>query len=56
MSSDFLTQISLKFTDNAVRKRRYPVSSSFLGENVWLMSEVRGEQAEKLIGRQQLLN
>lgn len=57
ISFDFPTQPSLGFTENDLKKRNSRVSDSSLGENLWLMSEVRGEWAEcfDLIGRQQWL-
>ncbi len=52
---DFHTQPSLGFTENGLKKRKYPVSSSCVDENVLLMSEVRGEWTDwlKMIERQQ---
>ncbi len=32
-----------RFTENGLKKRKYPVSGSCVDENVLLMSEVRGE-------------
>ncbi len=40
---DFLTQPSLGFTENGLKKRKYPVSYNCGDENALLMSEVRGE-------------
>ena len=39
----FSPQPSLGFTENGLKKRKYPVSSSSVGANVLLMPEVRGE-------------
>ncbi len=36
-------QPSLGFTENGLKKRKYPVSGSCADENDLLMSEVRGE-------------
>ncbi len=44
----FHAQPSLGFTENDLKKRKYPVSSSFVDENALLMSEVRGEWADWL--------
>jgi len=38
---DFPTQPSPGFTESGQRKRKYPVSSSSLGENAFLMPEVK---------------
>ncbi len=43
---DFHTQLSLGFTENGPKKRKYPVSGSCVDENALLMSEVRGEWAD----------
>ncbi len=40
---DFHVQPSLRFTENGLKKRKYPVSGSCVDENTLLMSEVRGE-------------
>jgi len=32
---------SLGFTENALKKRKYPASGSSVGENVWLLPDVR---------------
>ncbi len=45
---DFHAQPSLGFTENDLKKRKYPVSVSCVDENVLLMSEVRGEWADWL--------
>lgn len=37
------TAYRLEFTENSVRKSKYPMSISFLGENTLLMAEVKGE-------------
>ncbi len=37
---DFHTQPSLGFTENGLKKRKYPVSGSCVDENALLMSEV----------------
>ncbi|MDF4259779.1 hypothetical protein P3388_25940 [Vibrio parahaemolyticus] len=52
---DFHTQPSLGFTEDGPKKKKYPVSSSSLGENALLMPEVRGEWPDwfKMIERQQ---
>ncbi len=52
-----LTQPSLGFTANALKKRKYPVSGSCADENSLLMSEVRGEWTDwlEMIERQQYL-
>ncbi len=52
---DFHAQPSLGFTENGLKKRKYPVSGSCVDENVLLMSEVRGEWADwlEMIERQQ---
>ncbi len=49
------TQPSLRFTENGLKKRKYPVSGSCVDENALLMSEVRGECADwlEMIERQQ---
>ncbi len=49
------TQPSLGFTENGLKKRKYPVSGSCVDENALLMSEVRGECADwlEMIERQQ---
>ncbi len=49
------TQPSLGFTENCLKKRKYPVSGSCVDENALLMSEVRGEWADwlEMIERQQ---
>ncbi len=44
---DFHAQPSLGFTENGLKKRKYPVSGSCVDENALLMSE------EKMIERQQ---
>jgi len=48
-------QPSIEFTGNGQKKRKYPVSSSSVGENTLLMPEIRGEWPDwfKLIERQQ---
>ncbi len=43
---DFHTQPSLGFTENGLKKKKYPVSGSCVDENALLMSEVRGEWAD----------
>ncbi len=40
---DFHAQLSLGFTENGPKKRKYPVSGSCVDEIALLMSEVRGE-------------
>ncbi len=45
---DFHTQPSLGFTENGLKKRKYPVSGSCVDENALLMSEVRGEWTDWL--------
>ncbi len=52
---DFHAQPSLGFTENGLKKRKYPVSGSCVDENALLMSEVREEWADWLgmIERQQ---
>ncbi len=45
---DFHTQPSLVFTENDLKKRKYPVSGSCVDENALLMSDVRGEWADWL--------
>ncbi len=52
---DFHAQPSLGFTENGLKKRKYPVSGSCVDENALLMSEVRGEWADwlEMIERQQ---
>ncbi len=40
---DFHAQPSLGFTENGLKKRKYPVSGSCVDKNALLMSEVRGE-------------
>ncbi len=54
---DFHAQPSLGFTENGMKKRKYPVSDSCVDENALLMSEVRGELADwlEMIERQQQL-
>ncbi len=49
------TQLSLGFTENGPKDRKYPVSSSCVDEKALLMSEVRGEWADwlEMIERQQ---
>lgn len=42
-SETFLTQPSLGFRENVLKKKTYPVSSSSLGKNVFLVPEVKGE-------------
>ncbi len=37
-----------RFTENDLKKRKYPVSGSCVDENALLMSEVRGEWADWL--------
>ncbi len=51
----FHTQPSLGFTENGLKKRKYPVSGSCVDENALLMSEVRGEMVDwlEMIERQQ---
>ncbi len=44
----FHTQPSLGFTENGLKKRKYPVSGSCVDENALLMSEVRGEWTDWL--------
>ncbi len=44
---DLHTQPSLGFTENDPKKRKYPVSGSCVDENASLMSEVRGEWADR---------
>ncbi len=34
---------SLGFTENGPKKRKYPVSGSYVDKNALLMTEVRGE-------------
>ncbi len=41
------------FTENGLKKRKYPVSGSCVDENASLMSEVRGERADWLEIRKQ---
>ncbi len=41
---DFHTQPSLVFTENGLKKRKYPVSASCVDEHALLMSEVRGQR------------
>ncbi len=52
---DFHAQQSLGFTENGLKKRKYPVSGSCKDKNALLMSEVRGEWADwlEMIERQQ---
>ncbi len=52
---DFHTQPSLGFTENGLKKRKYPAGGSCVDENALLMSEVRGERADwlEMIERQQ---
>ncbi len=52
---DFHAQPSLGFTENGLKKIKYPVSGSCVDENALLMSEVRGEWADwlEIIERQQ---
>ncbi len=52
---DFHPQPSLGFTENGLKKRKYPESSSCVDENALLMSEVRGEWTDwlEMIERQQ---
>ncbi len=45
---DFHAQPSLGFTENGLKKRKYPVSVSCVDENALLMSEVRGEWTDWL--------
>ncbi len=40
---DFHTQPSLRFTENVLKKRKYPVSGSCVDENVLLRSEENGQ-------------
>jgi len=49
--TDFPAQLSLGFTEDGLKKRKYPVSSSSLGENALLMPEVRGEQPERTMSQ-----
>ncbi len=42
---DFHTQPSLGFTENGPKKRKYPVSGSFVDENALLRSEENGQTA-----------
>ncbi len=37
------TTVSIGFTENGQKKRKYPVSGSCVDKNALLMSEVRGE-------------
>ncbi len=55
ISWDFHDQPSLGFTENGLKKRKYPVSGSCADENDLLMSEVKGEWADclEMIERQQ---
>ncbi len=52
---DFHAQPYLGFIENGLKNRKYPVSGSCVDENALLMSEVRGEWADRLemIERQQ---
>ncbi len=43
---DFHTQLSLGFTENGPKNRKYTVSGSCVNENALLISEVRGEWAD----------
>ncbi len=45
---DFHAQPSLGFTENGLKKRKYPVSGSCVDENALLMSEIRGERVDWL--------
>ncbi len=51
----FSRQPSLEFTENGLKKRKYPVSGSCVDENALLMSEVRGEWPDwlEMMKRQQ---
>ncbi len=40
---DFHMPPSLGFTENGPKKRKYPVSGSYVDKNALLMTEVRGE-------------
>ncbi len=40
---DFHTQLSLGFTENGLKKRKYPVSGSCVDDNALLMSEENGQ-------------
>ncbi len=40
---DFHVQLSLEFTENSPKKRKYPVSGSCVDENALLMSEENGQ-------------
>lgn len=42
-STEFFHMTSVGFTENDLRRRKYPVGSSSLGENGFLMPEVKGE-------------
>ncbi len=46
---DFHKQPSLGFTENGLKKRKYPMSGSCVDGNALLISEVRGEWADWLI-------
>ncbi len=43
----FHAQPPLGFTENGLKKRKYLVSSSSLGENALLMAEVRGQWPDR---------
>lgn len=38
---DIHAQLSLGFTENSLKKRKYPVSGSFVGKNALLMPYVK---------------
>ncbi len=52
---DFHAQPCLGFTENGLKKRKYPVRASCVEENALLMTEVREEWADwlEMIERQQ---
>ncbi len=43
-----LLWFSRRFTENGLKKRKYPMSGSCVDENALLMSEVRGEWEDSL--------
>ncbi len=47
------TTIYLGFTENGLKKRKYPVSGSCVDENALLMSEENGQASLVMIERQQ---
>jgi len=50
---DFHAQPYLGFTENGLKKRKYPVSGSCVDENALLMSEENGQASLVMIERQQ---